>query len=258
MILCPELKLVQYNELSVLEIEHPRVKAKVALQGAQLLSWQPSQTEQNVLWLSEIEPFKVGSAIRGGIPICYPWFGSTKKPAHGTARIQNWALSEYAVSADNVRLVFMLESDAKIKMVLGETCELTFTHLGREPAQLALHTYFNIGHIEQLEVQGLPTTCFDKLTDQQVRVPSPRIIQESVDCIYAAQAVNLIQDFANQRTIKVEHINATETVLWNPWQNPVGSMSETAYQKMICVETARLDTLLQQNDTMGVKISLQS
>ncbi len=76
-----------------------------------------------------------------------------------------------------------------------------------------MHSYFNIGDIEKVEVQGLPTRCFDKLTDQEVEVPSPRKISENVDCIYPAQALILFQDFANQRTIKVEHINATETVL---------------------------------------------
>ncbi|HDL5436579.1 TPA: D-hexose-6-phosphate mutarotase, partial [Mannheimia haemolytica] len=244
----------KYNELDVLEVNHNKFKAKIALQGAQLLSWQPYNAEQDVLWLSEIEPFRIGSAIRGGIPICYPWFGSIKEPAHGTARIQEWRLVEHTCSDENVGLVFALENKAKMEMMLGETCELYFTHLDPEPAQLALHSYFNIGDIEKVEVQGLPTRCFDKLTDQEVEVPSPRKISENVDCIYPAQAVNFIQDFANQRTIKVEHINATETVLWNPWHNTVSAMTETAYQNMVCVETARINTLLQQNETLGVRV----
>ncbi len=248
------LKLIKYNELDVLEVNHNKFKAKIALQGAQLLSWQPYNAEQDVLWLSEIEPFRIGSAIRGGIPICYPWFGSIKEPAHGTARIQEWRLVEHTCSDENVGLVFALENKAKMEMMLGETCELYFTHLNPEPAQLALHSYFNIGDIEKVEVQGLPTRCFDKLTDQEVEVPSPRKISENVDCIYPAQAVNFIQDFANQRTIKVEHINATETVLWNPWHNTVSAMTETAYQNMVCVETARINTLLQQNETLGVRV----
>ncbi|GAB1671491.1 D-hexose-6-phosphate mutarotase [Mannheimia haemolytica] len=248
------LKLIKYNELDVLEVNHNKFKAKIALQGAQLLSWQPYNAEQDVLWLSEIEPFRIGSAIRGGIPICYPWFGSIKEPAHGTARIQEWRLVEHTCSDENVGLVFALENKAKMEMMLGETCELYFTHLDPEPAQLALHSYFNIGDIEKVEVQGLPTRCFDKLTDQEVEVPSPRKISENVDCIYPAQAVNFIQDFANQRTIKVEHINATETVLWNPWHNTVSAMTEMAYQNMVCVETARINTLLQQNETLGVRV----
>lgn len=143
------LKLIKYNELDVLEVNHNKFKAKIALQGAQLLSWQPYNAEQDVLWLSEIEPFRIGSAIRGGIPICYPWFGSIKEPAHGTARIQEWRLVEHTCSDENVGLVFALENKAKMEMMLGETCELYFTHLDPEPAQLALRSYFNIGDIEK-------------------------------------------------------------------------------------------------------------
>ncbi|AHG74801.1 glucose-6-phosphate 1-epimerase [Mannheimia varigena USDA-ARS-USMARC-1296] len=252
-----ELKLTKYNELDVLEVNHSKVKAKIAWQGAQLLSWQPSNVKQDVLWLSEIEPFKTGTAIRGGVPICYPWFGTAKEPAHGTARIREWMLVENSASADNVRLVFALDNEAKIEMILGESCELYFTHLQAEPAQIALHTYFNVGDIEQIEVQGLPSTCEDKLTNSQTEVPSPRKIRESVDCIYAAQAVNFIQDFANQRTIRIGHINASETVLWNPWQKTVGGMSETGYKTMVCVETARIYRLVQQNEKVGVKITLE-
>lgn len=251
------LKLIKYNELDVLEVNHNKCKAKIALQGAQLLSWQPYNAEQDVLWLSEIEPFRIGSAIRGGIPICYPWFGSIKEPAHGTARIQEWCLVEHTCSDENVRLVFSLENKAKMEMMLGETCELYFTHLDPEPAQLALHSYFNIGDIEKVEVQGLPTRCFDKLTNQEVDVPSPRRIDKNIDCIYAARPTNVIQDSVYQRSIVIEHNNATETVLWNPWHKSTSGMSENAYQKMVCVETARLNTLLQPNEVVSVKIAIQ-
>lgn len=252
-----ELKLTKYNELDVLEVNHSKVKAKIALQGAQLLSWQPSNVKQDVLWLSEIEPFKVGTAIRGGVPICYPWFGQVKEPAHGTARIREWNLVEHSCSSENVRLVFTLAQEARMEMILGETCELHFTHLAQEPAQLALHTYFNVGDIEKVEVQGLPIRCFDKLTNQAVEVPSPRRIDQNIDCIYAANPTNIIQDFAYQRAIVIEHRNATETVLWNPWHKPTGGMSENAYQKMVCVETARLNTLLQPQEVVSVKIAVQ-
>lgn len=252
-----ELKLVKYNELNVLEVNHPKVKAKIALQGAQLLSWQPHNVSEDILWLSEIEPFQTEIAIRGGVPICHPWFGASQTPPHGTSRLKEWALTEHSVTNDNVILAFTLVNEANIKMVLGETCELYFTHLGNEPAQAALHTYFNIADIEQLEVQGLPQRCFDKLTEQEVDVPSPRTIYEGVDCIYAAEPVNIIQDKGHKREIVVEHINATETVLWNPWHKPIGGMSEQAYRNMVCLETARLTLLLTQNDTFGVKISVR-
>lgn len=69
------LSLQQYNEIPVIALDHQVGKALISLQGAHLFSWQPKGTQKDVLWLSEIEPFKLGNAIRGGVPICYPWFG---------------------------------------------------------------------------------------------------------------------------------------------------------------------------------------
>ena len=104
--LTPELHLIRQNDIPILYLKHTVGTAKIALQGAQLISWQPKNTAKDVLWLSEIEPFQSGVAIRGGVPICYPWFGSVKQPAHGTARIRLWQLSHYDISAQKVRLEF--------------------------------------------------------------------------------------------------------------------------------------------------------
>ena len=89
-------------------------------------------------------------AIRGGVPLCYPWFGGVKKPSHGTARLRLWQLSDYDLQANKVRLEFSLFSEygvieAKMKMEFTDKCTMTLTHLGQEPAQAALHSYFNIG-----------------------------------------------------------------------------------------------------------------
>ena len=85
--LTSELNLVQYNDIPVLHLKHAVGTAKISLQGAQLISWKPQNAKQDVLWLSEVEPFENGNAIRGGVPICYPWFGGVKQPAHGPARM---------------------------------------------------------------------------------------------------------------------------------------------------------------------------
>ena len=256
--LAPELKLTKYNQLDVLEITHPKCTAKIALQGAHLFSWQPLHAKQDVLWLSEIEPFTQGNAIRGGVPICYPWFGAglegNKSPSHGYARITEWELLSHQVDVDKVVVEFGLNQEAKVKMELGETCHIHFTPLSDETAQVALHSYFNIGDINQIEVQGLPTTCFDSLTKTQQAVSSPRYIAENVDCIYAVEsnATNVIQDNAFQRQIEIEHHNASNVVLWNPWHKATGGMSETGFQTMVCVETARINKRLEKNEPVSV------
>lgn len=122
----------------MLVVEHPQVKAAFTLQGAHLLSWKP-QSEQEVLWLSGNTPFKDGIAIRGGIPVCWPWFGPAKQqglPAHGFARNLPWTLKAHNEDASGVVLTFELQSsDASRKFwphdftlyaryKLGATCEI--------------------------------------------------------------------------------------------------------------------------------------
>ena len=109
--LTPELTLERINEIPVLTLNHPVGSARIALQGAQLLNWQPKGVEQDIFWLSEIESFTQGVAIRGGVPICYPWFGGVKQPSHGTARLRLWQLSDYDLQANKVRLEFSLFSE---------------------------------------------------------------------------------------------------------------------------------------------------
>lgn len=258
-----EIRLVKYNELDVLEITHETCTAKVALQGAHLFSWQPKHAKQDVLWTSDIEPFKAGNAIRGGVPICYPNFGAgldgNQTPFHGTARTALWELVAFSVDKDEgVRLILELLPYAKVAINLGETCRICFTKLDETPSQLALHSYFNLADITQTKVSGLPTCCFNSLTKSEQAVENPRKIAENVDCIYTLeQPISVIHDRGNARQIEIEHQNASEIVLWNPWHKPTGSMSETGYQTMVCVETARIHRLLTQNERVSVKIAVK-
>lgn len=92
--LTPVLSRRQLDDLDLIVVDHPQVKASFALQGAHLLSWKPV-SEEEVLWLSNNTPFKTGVALRGGVPICWPWFGPAAQqglPSHGFARNLPWAL----------------------------------------------------------------------------------------------------------------------------------------------------------------------
>ena len=262
----PELSLYAYNDIPVLHLQHAVGSAKIALQGAHLFSWQPAQTQQDVLWLSEIEPFETGTAIRGGVPICYPWFGNAGSPAHGFARTSLWQLSDYEIRTNKVRLVFSLFSAlnivlAKVEMEFSEQCELRFTHYGNSAmknVQVALHSYFNVADINRTQIANLPTECFNSLSQSQEIVPSPRTINENVDCIYAApQQPTEIHDQANQRTLFVTHQNASDVVLWNPWHKATSSMSKNGYQTMVCVETARIHRYLEAGETVAVRLSVK-
>ncbi|WP_281703978.1 D-hexose-6-phosphate mutarotase [Aggregatibacter kilianii] len=262
----PELSLYAYNDIPVLHLQHAVGSAKIALQGAHLFSWQPAQSQQDILWLSEIEPFETGTAIRGGVPICYPWFGNAGSPAHGFARTSLWQLSDYEIRTDKVRLVFSLFSAlnivlAKVEMQFSEQCELRFTHYGdsaMKNVQVALHSYFNVADINHTRISNLPTECFNSLSQSQEVVPSPRAIRENVDCIYTApQQPTEVHDIGNHRIITVEHLNAGNVVLWNPWHKTTSNTTENGYQTMVCVETARIDEYLQTGETVAVRLSVK-
>lgn len=254
--------LTQQNEIPVLELDHPVGKAKIALQGAQLLSWQPRHTEHDVFWLSPIEPFQQGVAIRGGVPISYPWFGAAQQPPHGTARLRIWQLSDYDLQPDCVSLNFALFDEqhiieAQLKMVFTDKLRLEFTHYGQTPAQVAFHSYFNLSNIAEVEVQHLPTTGFDAITKQQVELPTNRRIQQGVDCVYPYLGKNsVIFDRLWQRYIEINHQNADSIVLWNPWQNPPSAMQPSDYLQMVCVETARLNQMLSFKQQLVAEISV--
>lgn len=258
------LQLLQVNEIPVLAIEHPKVSARVTLQGAHLISWQPHHASRDVLWLSEIEPFEAGGAIRGGVPICYPWFGGVGSPSHGYARTALWQLSDWNVEESGVSLTLTLSDDngiveASLALWLGETCQMTFTHYGSGEAQAALHSYFNVADIRHTALYGLPKECLNSLTGEVEAVPSPRHFDRETDCIYHIDSCqNCIEDSAGKREIVVEHYNNSDVVVWNPWENTSSNMSEIGFHTMLCVETARIQRLLAQNEQLRVTFTVSS
>lgn len=257
------LTLAQCGEIPVLVLAHAKCHATISLQGGQLLSWRPTSQQADIFWVSEIESFKLGNPIRGGVPVCFPWFGGVKSPSHGTARIRLWQLSNYQIDEQNSHIELSLFDEqqvieAKIHFEFSEQCKIHFTNYAHPNAQLALHSYFNLSHINQLTLQGLPETCFNSLTQQRESVPSPRVVQENVDCIYTApNSKTTLADNGFQRKVVLEHTNNSEIVVWNPWHKATSSMSETGYETMVCVETARVYTPLALKESVTVQISLE-
>ncbi|MBE2897563.1 D-hexose-6-phosphate mutarotase [Pasteurellaceae bacterium 20609_3] len=259
----PNLSLRSVGEIPVLVLEHAVGKAAISLQGAQLLSWQPHFAKHDVIWLSDSEPFKQGSAIRGGVPVCYPWFGRHGEPMHGYARVSMWQLTAWQVDEDAVSLTFCLFDEhhlveAKLEMIFTEQCRLRFTHYGVEPAEAALHTYYNIGDITQTTLFGLPDEAFSNAQQQTFSVNSPLMLDGAFDAIFTAdQQITHIDDKAQGRIVEVEHINASDIVVWNPWENTPSQMRPEGYKTMICVETARIRHKLVQKEVMEAVIRVQ-
>ncbi|WLI77110.1 D-hexose-6-phosphate mutarotase [Kosakonia sp. H02] len=253
----PTLSRRKMDELDVLVIDHPQVKASFAYQGAHLLSWKP-QGEDEVLWLSGNTPFKNGVALRGGVPVCWPWFGPAKQqglPAHGFARNLPWVLKAHNEDANGVVLTFELQSsDASrqywphdftvyARYKLGATCEMELEAHGEFETTSALHTYFNVGDIAAVKVSGLGDRFIDKVNDakEDVLADGVQTFPDRTDRVYLnAEACSLIHDGKLSRTIEVIHSHNANVVAWNPGPAlsvSMADMPDDGYKTFVCVES---------------------
>lgn len=252
----PYISQRQLDELPTIVVNHPKVRAAITLQGAHLLAWQPSG-EKPVLWLSGNTPFKTGVAIRGGVPICWPWFGPAGQPSHGFARNLPWELTAHAEDDNGVILTFTLSQSEQSKKYwphdfsliarfkLGVTCELELEAHGEYSFTSALHTYFEIGDISAVSVNGLGAPYIDKVRDGVTATQQGNLtFSERTDRIFTApEPFSVITDPALGRTIEVHHHNNTDVIAWNPWTELSISMADIpddGYKTMVCVETGRV------------------
>jgi glucose-6-phosphate 1-epimerase len=274
--LTPSMAIVQQGELEVIVIKHATCQAAMALQGAHLLFWQPTEQPRPVIWLSEKAQFKTAKAIRGGVPICWPWFNQLGTPSHGFARISLWQLAQYSETEQGVMLTLTLSDtpqtrqlwphafDATMTITLGKQAYLELSMSGDYQATAALHSYFNVSDINQIKVTGLGIDYRDALS-----VPNPPkqcgelTFDQAVDRLYTnAEAINYIYDI--DRMIKLTHHNGSEVVTWNPWQTAataMADMDDDGYRTMVCVETARIIQPLivtpTQSQTLAVTIEIE-
>ena len=182
-ILPPEVRLIS-NEYGrqFLDIKHPAVRARIALQGAHIIDCVPAG-QPPLLWMSPTDPCRPGTALRGGVPICWPWFADERSgSAHGIARTSDWQLQEVQVDNASVRLLLSLPQEdivrqlpnenwaVEVEFVLGAELKiaLTTTHTGTAPQPLsqALHSYLPVADIEDADITGLLGCAYiDKLQE---------------------------------------------------------------------------------------------
>ncbi|WP_312457123.1 D-hexose-6-phosphate mutarotase [Pseudescherichia sp.] len=254
----PVISRRQLDELELIVVDHPQVKASFALQGAHLLSFKPAG-EEEVLWLSGNTPFKNGVALRGGVPVCWPWFGPAQQqglPAHGIARILPWTLTAHNEDENGVVLTFELQSSdvtreqwphdftlfARFK--LCQTCEIELEAHGEFETTSALHTYFNVGDISAVKVSGLGDRFIDKVNNAQedVLTDGVQTFPDRTDRVYLnPEACSVIHDGALNRAIEVIHHHHSNVVGWNPGPALSASMTDMpddGYKTFVCVESA--------------------
>jgi glucose-6-phosphate 1-epimerase len=250
--------------LPVAIIRNQYATAIISLYGAHVLSYIPSG-EKELLWMSTKSLFKEGKAIRGGIPLCFPWFGKhltdPSLPQHGFARLSMWEVAETATmgnGASQISLQLHQSADTKalwpyafsaiVTVTVGETLELKLKVLNTDEEDFtysdALHTYLNISNINNTSIEGFYKTPYydgfgDTPTVQQDKVltiakeENRRYVEHSADCI--------VTDNGYNRKIRVSKTGSKVTVVWNPWietTKTMGDMAADGYQTFVCVEAA--------------------
>lgn len=251
------------GELATARVTTPFATATIALQGAHVMTWQPAG-QQPVIWVSKLAKYAPGKSIRGGVPVCWPWFGPHASeatfPGHGFARTVPWALvASKALPDGRIRLEFELTQtgatraqwphDSVVRNIItvGEELEveLATTNTGKAPFQLgqALHTYFVVGDIRLATVAGLEGCDYlDKVGGGRRRQQGQVSFTQETDRVYlGTHGCCGILDPAMDRTILITSTGSRSTVVWNPWTekaDKMGDFGDEGPWRMVCVETA--------------------
>ena len=217
------------------------------------MSWRPVD-EEEVLYLSPDAVYKEGKAIRGGIPVCWPWFNAhpadAAQPSHGLVRGRLWEFLDAAEDADGVTLRFGIHVgiwNVELTVRAGEELEvmLESKNVSEVPIVVsgALHTYLGVSDISQVRVVNLDgCTYLDSSGERQNRIQKGDVIfDREVDRIYDSSSSSLLVDDLSGRTILIEKSGSPSTVVWNPWAEKAAALADLpdeGYLKFCCIEAA--------------------
>ena len=237
----------------IYEIEHPTCTARVALHGAHVMEWQPTSAPNPILYLSPKAVFTEGRAIRGGVPICWPWFGESptgEGPFHGVARTRLWDMVNVSEEEDGVTIIMEThEGDLKATATIHLGDKLTITldsvNAGDVPQKVsgALHSYLIIDEITRITVGGLAGTEYlDTVGEPETRTQEgPVVITGETDRIYDSSRPVRLDDPGMDRIIMVQKSGSPSTVVWNPWVDKSRTITDLpieGYLGFVCIEAA--------------------
>jgi glucose-6-phosphate 1-epimerase len=261
-----QLKFVEgQGGFPFIEIRNKSAKALISVYSGQVLSFQPVAEPEDLLFLSQQAYYQAGKAIKGGIPICWPWFGPDPeglgRPSHGFVRNRLWTvIGTESVTDSETKVTLGLADTAETQTIWPQSFELaveisvsnTLTvalvtrNKGDQAFSItqALHTYFKVGDISQVQVLGLENTQYlDKVESgvQKTQQGAVAIAQE-VDRVYTdVQGELVIEDAALGRRIRITSSGSKTAVVWNPWAKICSEMADLDnddYKSLVCVETA--------------------
>ncbi len=248
--------------LIFLTVSNKYADAEICLYGAHITGFRPSKTT-DVLWMSPDSYFEVGKPIRGGIPVCFPWFGpgdGPDKPQHGFVRLMVWDVAEVSALPGGetfVRLQFCSSPETKaiwphdfcaemiicIGLKLNATLKITNTSGEPFTYTSALHSYFDVSDISNVAIDGLAGTSYRIHFAPEVykqETPMLEIVQPETRFYFNTEATCTIEDAAYLRKIVVEKSGSKVTAVWNPWEEncaKIDDIPDDGYREFVCVET---------------------
>ena len=250
------------NDLIFITVSNKYADADICLYGAQVTNFKPHRT-MGILWMSPESNFREGSPIRGGIPICFPWFGphktNSEKPQHGFARLMYWDVIGITTKPSGETLVrlqlcssvetkayWLYDFCAEMIITVGQTLTATLkvTNTSSEPFEYtsALHSYFNLSSIENITIEGLQNTKYhNQLEPGNFIQESPKLEIKKAETrhYYDTEATCVINDSIFGRRISIAKSDSKVTTVWNPWEETCSKtvdLPDDAYQTFVCVE----------------------
>ncbi len=251
--------------LPMIRVETTKAKALISIHAGQVLSYQPVGEAEDVLFLSEKAYYQDGKAIKGGAPICWPWFGADPegkgRPGHGFVRNRGWnVVATEALANGDIKVTVGLDDTPETQaiwphafilrqeIVIGDTLNLSLItrNTGKESFTItqAFHTYFKVGDIARAKVLGLAGCDYlDKAGggNAQKHQTGDVTIDAEVDRIYLNVGNSLtIDDTAFNRRIQITSQGSKTAVVWNPWEKIARDMADLEdddYKRLLCVET---------------------
>lgn len=251
--------------LTVAEISNSQASASLCLQGAHLMTWQLRSQAVPVIWLSREAKLAAGKSIRGGAPVCWPWFGAHASepafPGHGYARTVPWRVMESGIEPNGAtRLTLRLEISEKTRAQWPHDCSLDLTVIVGETLRMelvtentgtndfvigeALHTYFQISDIGEVRVHGLEgCEYWDKVGVSTLKKQAGAInFSAETDRVYINTAAEcVIEDEKLKRRIHIGKSGSLATVVWTPWTDKANKMGDMGkpdgWREMVCVES---------------------
>ncbi|GGJ94456.1 D-hexose-6-phosphate mutarotase [Pseudomonas matsuisoli] len=270
----PLIEHVDHGQLPCLRVTLGDAELVVARQGAHVMSYRRGVSAAPLIWLSPEEDGVKGRPIRGGAPICWPWFGALARnpadvqatytgaepPQHGLVRGVEWQLDAIDETESAIELTFEAPSDLpnwphlvnlQLRVRLDDALhlDLTTTNKGDTalPLSQALHTYFRIGDIHQAHIEGLDGTGYlNTLESWEQKLPQAGAVHftAETDRVYLGVPDLLaIADPVLERRITLETRGSTSAVVWNPWIDKAArtpQFPDDGWQEMLCIETANV------------------